>query len=106
MLIDPRGSTYVLFYDTFDRLRLDPDDTCTFQGSLVGLFDEHVKVKSYIMLETIFRLDESAKIVEVNYLVVNTSLSYNIILGRPALNLLGGIISILHLNMKYLLYNG
>lgn len=40
VMIDPRSSTYVLFYSAFQKLQLDLKDIWAFQGSLVDLSGE------------------------------------------------------------------
>lgn len=69
-------------------------------------FGEHIQVKDHITLEMVFVLNENAKATKVKYLVVGVSLPYNIIVGRPTLNLIGAAQLTLHLSMKYLLPNG
>jgi len=46
------------------------------------------------------------KTMTIKYIVVDARSSYNIILGRPALNGLGAVTSIAHLCMKYPLEDG
>lgn len=92
-------------WDTCENLYLDLDDIKVFRDSLVGISYEHVQVKGHITLETMLILNENAMIVNVIYLIVDTSLPNNIIMGSPSLNLLGAILSTLHLSMKYPLLN-
>lgn len=54
MFIDHENSIDVLFYDTFERIRIDSDDIQVFQGSLVGIFKEHVYLKGHINLKIFF----------------------------------------------------
>jgi len=39
--------------------------------------------------------------VKIRYLIVDTHTSYNILLGRPSLNILGAVVSTYHLAMKF-----
>ncbi|RDX78555.1 hypothetical protein CR513_41156, partial [Mucuna pruriens] len=41
------------------------------------------------------------KMEKIRFMVVNASMSYNVILGRPVLNQLRAIVSTVHLCMKY-----
>lgn len=105
VLIGLESSGDILCWNTFERLRLNPYNLESFKGSLVGFSREHVQVKGYTTLQTLFVLRENAKMIKVRYLIVDTPSSYNIIIGLHALNLLGASLSTLYLSMKYLLPN-
>ncbi|RDX79706.1 hypothetical protein CR513_39847, partial [Mucuna pruriens] len=64
------------------------------------LCGERVPVKGVIELETVFGENSGAKSIPVLYTVLDVEASYNIIMGRPALNRLGAVVSTLHLCMK------
>jgi hypothetical protein len=106
VLIDPGSSADILYYDTFDRMGLDPEQLQPFKGTLTGFTGEQVHVRGYITLKTTFGSGSHAKTIRVRYLVVNSPSSYNIIIGRPAFNLLGGFLSTKFLVMKYPLDSG
>lgn len=106
VLIDPGSFASVLYYDTFDRRGLDPEQLQPFKGTLAGFVGEQVHVRGYITLKTTFGHGSQAKTIRVRYLVVNSPSSYNIIIGRPAFNLLGGVLSTKFLVMKYPLDKG
>lgn len=46
----------VMYYDAFERLKLDLIDLQSLRGSLVGFSSEHVQVKGYITLKMKFKL--------------------------------------------------
>lgn len=46
------------------------------------------------------------KTIEANYIIFDTLLPYNIILDRPAINVLGTMVSTWYLILKYMLPNG
>ncbi|GAU43828.1 hypothetical protein TSUD_399210 [Trifolium subterraneum] len=72
-----------------------------------GFAGEQVDVMGHITLYTTFGEDENTKTIKVRYLVVKTLFtSYNIIIGRPAFNALGAVMSTLYLSIKYPLNNG
>lgn len=106
VLIDPGSSADILYYDTFDRMSLDPEQLQPFKRTLAGFTGEQVHVRGYITLKTTFGSASQANTIRVRYLVVNSSSSYNIIIGRPAFNLLGGFLSTKYLVMKYPLDGG
>lgn len=55
-------------------------------------------MKGYIILDIVFGLNGNVKMIKVTYLVINAHLSFNIIIGRYAFNLVGDT---LYLCMKY-----
>ncbi|RDX91694.1 hypothetical protein CR513_26284, partial [Mucuna pruriens] len=62
---------------------------------------ERVPIRGTIKLETNFGERSGMRIISVLYTIVDTPTSYNIIIGRLALNRLGAIISTRHLCMKF-----
>jgi len=42
-----------------------------------------------------------SKTIKISYLIVDATTSYNVLLGRPSLNVLGAIVSTPHLAMKF-----
>lgn len=90
----------------FQRIRLDSDYIRAFEGSLVGLSGKWVQVKGHVMLEMTFDLEAIIKTIKVKYLVMDPLTLYNVILGKPSINLLGVVLSTLHLSLKYSLLNG
>lgn len=72
---------------------------------LIRLSDEHVQLKGYITLKIISGMNANTNMIKVKYLVVDAPSSYNIIMGRYTINLLGVVLSTLYLSMKYLLRN-
>jgi hypothetical protein len=106
VLIDPASSADILYYDTFDRMGLDPEQLQPFKGTLAGFTGKQVHVRGYITLKTTFGSGAHSETIRVRYLVVNSPSSYNIIIGRPAFNLLRGFLSTKFLVMKYPLDNG
>lgn len=106
VLIDPGSSADILYYDTFDRMGLDPEQLQPFKGTLAGFTGEQVHVRGYITLKTTFGSGSHAKTIRVRYLVINSPSSYNIIIGRPSFNLLGAFLSAKFLVMKYPLNDG
>lgn len=46
--------TYIFYWDSYERLLLDPYDLGAFQGSLVGVSSKQMHVKGYITLKIMF----------------------------------------------------
>lgn len=93
VLIDPGSSTDILYYDAFEKLGLAPEQLQPSKGTLAGFTGEQVHVRGYVTLKTTFGSGENAKTIKVKYLVINAPNSYNIIIERPAFNILGAFLS-------------
>ncbi|RDX92392.1 hypothetical protein CR513_25479, partial [Mucuna pruriens] len=73
-----------------------------YVGKLYGFTREQVEIRGGTELETMFGEPSYARTISVLYTVVDVEASYNVIMGRPALNKLGAVVSTYHLCMKYL----
>jgi len=63
-----------------------------------------VDTRGYIDLYTKFGGEEGesrSKTIKIRYLLIDANTSYNVLLVRPLLNLLGAIVSTPHLAMKF-----
>jgi len=67
----------------------------------MGFSGERLNTKGYIDLFTKFGAGRTTRTVKIRYLIVNAHTSYNILLGRPSLNMLGVVISTYHLAIKF-----
>ncbi|GAU40547.1 hypothetical protein TSUD_367500 [Trifolium subterraneum] len=100
------SSTDILYWDAYKAMHLSDEQLNPYSGTLVGFAGEQIDVMGHITLYTTFGEDENAKTIKVRYLVVKTLFtSYNIIIGRPAFNTLGAVMSTLYLSIKYPLNN-
>jgi len=71
-----------------------------YTGCLYGFADNQVEVRGYLELRTTFTDGEASRTESIRYLVVNPNSTYNILLGRPALNRLNAVASTRHMKMK------
>ena len=55
-----------------------------------------MEVRGYLELRTTFTDGTASRTENIRYLVVNANSAYNILLGRPALNRLGGVVYTTH----------
>ncbi|RDX88956.1 hypothetical protein CR513_29377, partial [Mucuna pruriens] len=99
VLIDQGSSTNILYGSTYRRMGLSGLKETL--GCLYGFLGERVPIRGTVELDTIFGEGSNAKMILVLYTVVEAEASYNIIMGRPALNRLKAIVSTYHLCMKY-----
>ncbi|RDX82662.1 hypothetical protein CR513_36514, partial [Mucuna pruriens] len=93
VLIDQGSSANILYWSSFQKIGL-----CRLTespGALYVFAGECVLIKRTVELET------GVRAISVLYTVVDVEASYNIIIGRPALNRLGVVVSIYYLCMKF-----
>ncbi|XP_025702531.1 uncharacterized protein [Arachis hypogaea] len=102
ILMDLGSSANVLFYSTFQKMKLSDKTFQPTSGELVGFSGERVFIRGYIWLQTTFRDYLDSKTIDIQYLVVDCKSPYNIILGRPSLNAFNAIVSTVHLCVKFL----
>ncbi|XP_068466383.1 uncharacterized protein [Phaseolus vulgaris] len=98
VLVDQGSSADVMFWSTFNKLRLSPDLFRPYRGCLYGFADNQVEVRGYLELRTTFTDGEASRTESIRYLVVNANSAYN--LGRPALNRMNAVASTRHRKMK------
>jgi len=99
-LVDQGSSADVMFWPTFKKLQLSPDQLRPFGGCLYGFAGDQVEVRGYIELKTTFSDGAASRTEKIRYLVVNTPSAYNILLGRPTLNKIGAVPSTRHMKVK------
>ena len=59
-----------------------------------------MEVRGHIELRTTFTDDTTSRTTNIKYLIVNAPSTYNILLGRPTLNMIGAVASTRHMKMK------
>nr|KYP55859.1 hypothetical protein KK1_002084 [Cajanus cajan] len=102
MLVNQGSSTDILYWNTFKQLGISEKELVPYDDRLVGFSRERVSTRGYIKLFTRFCFDEQEyRKIQVKYIVVHADTSYNILLGRPSLNMLGAIVSTPHIEMKF-----
>ncbi|XP_072054170.1 uncharacterized protein [Arachis hypogaea] len=100
-LLDPGSSADVLFYSTFTKMKLSEKLIRPSSGELIGFSGEKVPIMGHIWLKTTMGEIPMSKSMDIQYLIVNCYSPYNIILGRPALNIFRAVVSTLHLCVKF-----
>ncbi|RDX68078.1 hypothetical protein CR513_52973, partial [Mucuna pruriens] len=99
VLIDQGSLANILYGSTYKKLGLS--DLKEMMGCLYGFSGERVLIKGTVEIETTFGEGSNARRIPVVYTVIEAEASYNIIMGRPALNRLKAVVSTYHLCMKY-----
>jgi len=95
-----------MFWSTFEKLQLSPDQLGPYGGCLYGFAGDQVEVRGYIELRTTFTDGLVSHTEKIRYLVVNALSAYNILLGRPTLNRTGVVPSTRHMKVKLLSMEG
>ncbi|XP_020961065.1 uncharacterized protein LOC110263677 [Arachis ipaensis] len=106
VLLDPGSSADVLFYSTFLKMNLSEKLIQPSSGELVGFSGERVPIKGYLWLKTTIGENPLSRTLDIQYLIVDCISPYNIILGRPALNMFRAVISTFHLCVKFQAQDG
>ncbi|XP_072084316.1 uncharacterized protein [Arachis hypogaea] len=101
VLLDPGSSADVMFYSTFQKMKLSDNVLHSTGGDLVGFSGERVPILGSVWLQTTLGEQPLSKTNDIQYLVVDCFSPYNIILGRPFLNKFGAIVSTVHLCVKF-----
>ncbi|XP_016205411.1 uncharacterized protein LOC107645803 [Arachis ipaensis] len=101
VLLDPGSSVDVLFYTTFLKIKISEKIIQPSSEELVGFSGERVPIKGYIWLKTMMGNHPLSQIIDIQYLIVDCPSPYNIILGRPALNMFRAVVSTFHLCVKF-----
>ena len=91
VLVDQGSSADVMFWSTFNKLQLSPDQLMPYVGCLYGFVGDQVEVRGHIELRTTFTDGAASHTANIRYLIANAPSAYNILLGRPALSIIGAV---------------
>jgi len=105
VLIDQGSSMDILYWNTFQRLKVSPDTIQPYYGPLLDFTRKIVEIRGYIDLITNFGQGKLSWRFIVGYLIVEDA-SYFALIGRITLNELGAIVSTPHLKMKVPIFTG
>ena len=97
-MVDGSSEAEVMYLDLHKRLRLKPEDLMPYNSPLMSFNRKLVILKGMIRLP----IQTGPKIVEVNFIVMDTYSPYTAIVGRPWLHTLGAVASSLHQKVKFL----
>ena len=105
MLVDNESSD-IMYMIAYQQLRLDPKRLKPFKSPLVSFSGDRIYPKGIITLLVTTSVYPAWIIKQVDFLIVNCPSFYNVILGRPTLNLLKAVTSNYCLKVKFLTPNG
>ena len=86
VLVDNESSAEVIYHSAFQKLKVDPKRLRPFESPLVSFSGDKVYPRGIVTL-TITTSSYPLQVTNKhNFLVVDSPLSYNVIIGRPTLN--------------------
>ena len=96
VMVDGGSAAKIMYPDLFKGLKLKPEDLLPYSSPLMSFDGKLVTPKGMIRLP----IQTDPKIVEVDFIVVDTYFPYIAIVGRPWLHTLGAVTSSLHQKVK------
>ncbi|KAL0374129.1 UNVERIFIED_CONTAM: Retrovirus-related Pol polyprotein from transposon gypsy [Sesamum radiatum] len=106
VLIDNGSSADIIFWNVLKRMGLENSNLDPVQTPLVGFGGGEVASLGTIDLPVSMGEEPRRRTLMVKFLVVDTPFVYNVILGRPGLNLFRAIVSTYHQKIKFPTSNG
>ena len=102
VLVENGSSANILYYPTFQQIRLGQDQLCPMNSLLVRFEGLKVQPVSTITLPVVVGAYQQQITKDMNFLMVDCSSSYNAIIRRPTLNSWKVVTSTYHLSIKFL----
>nr|XP_027086512.1 uncharacterized protein LOC113708248 [Coffea arabica] len=100
--VDQGSAVDIMFYRVFKEFGLKDDQLTPVRTPLVGFTGPPINPEGMITLMVTVEQAPKCRTIPVNFVVVKQPSSYNLFLGRPALNALRAIPSTLHLSVNFL----
>ena len=97
LLVDQGSTVEIIYPDLYKGLNLRSEDLTTYDSPLVSFEGKTIIPKGQIRLP----IQTDSKIVEVDFIMVDSYSPYIAIVARPWLHTLGAISSTLHQKVKY-----
>ena len=97
VMVDGGSVAEIMYPDLYKGLKLKSEDLMSYGSPLMSFDGKIVIPKGMIRLP----IQTSPKIVEVNFIIVNTYSPYTAIVGRPWFHILGAVASFLHQKVKF-----
>ena len=104
--MDNGSSTDIIYLSIFQQLKVDPKKFCPFESSLVSFNGEKVYSKWIVTVTVTVGSYPFQTTRQLNFLVVDCSSSYNVIIGRPTLKWWTVATSTYFLKVKFTMEHG
>ncbi|XP_027083887.1 uncharacterized protein [Coffea arabica] len=99
--VDPGSSVDVLYYRTFESLKLTREQLTPVRTPLVGFAGHVVHPEGMVTLMVTIGRHPRCRTVPVSFAMVKADSPYNMLIGRPTLNALRAVYSTYHLSFKF-----
>ncbi|XP_071919055.1 uncharacterized protein [Coffea arabica] len=99
--VDPGSSVDVMYYRTFESLKLTREQLTPVRTPLVGFGGHVVHPEGRVNLTVTIGRHPRCRTVPVSFAVVKADSPYNMLIGRPTLNALRAVYSTYHLSFKF-----
>ncbi|XP_065624581.1 uncharacterized protein LOC112008184 [Quercus suber] len=86
VLVDNGSSADIIYFSAFQQLRLEPKRLRPFDSLLISFSGDRVYPRGIVTLTVTVGTDPKQLTRQIDFLVVDIPSSYNVIIGRPALN--------------------
>jgi hypothetical protein len=106
ILVHTRSSVDLLYSLAFEKIRIDKKKVTPMSSPLVGFGGEQVRSIGVKTLPIMAGTAPRQVMVMVDFIIIDRPSAYKAIIGRPALNRLKAIPSIVHLIMKFPIEHG
>ena len=101
MLIDNESLVDIIYLLAFQQMKLDKKRIRPFTSPLVSFTGDRIVLRGIVTLTVIVGMYPTQVTKEVDFLIVNYPLTYNIILGRPSRNRLKATTLTYYLKVKF-----
>ena len=101
VLVDNESSANIMYMTAYQQLRVDPKKLRPFNSPLVSFSGDKIYPKGIVIFSITAGTHLAQVITQVNFLIVDCPLSYNVIFGRPNLNRLKAVMLTYCLKMKF-----
>ena len=106
ILMDNGSFADIIYLSSFQKLKVDPKRLHPFESPLVNISGDRVYPKGIVTLTITVRSYPQQLTRQLDFLAIDCSSSYNVIIGRPTLNRWKSIMSTYCLKVKFPIKNG
>ena len=96
----------IIYLSFFQQLKVDPKRLHPFESPLVNISGDRVYPKGIVTLTVTVRSYPQQLTRQLDFLAIDCSSSYNVIIGRPTLNHWKAVMSTYCLKVKFPIKNG
>ncbi|XP_012833163.1 PREDICTED: uncharacterized protein LOC105954039 [Erythranthe guttata] len=100
ILVDTGSSADIIYYDCFRQMRLNLE-VRRVDTALVGFAGEVVQPMGEVTLPISLGTEPLRATRSVRFLIIDAPSTYNMIMGRPSMNVFEAIVSTFHMKMKF-----